>query len=113
MSPHRWTRRSTRRCRITWSGARQARRRNKKGAGCRIILPRVLQRTSFSADNQVHWERLAPRTRAWGLSLRWFASIEDARSTIDDRQHHYHQVRSHRSTGRKPPARVTTRSRII
>jgi hypothetical protein len=56
----------------------------KEGAGCRNILPLLLQRASLSADSQVNRERLAPRSRAWGLSLRWFASIEDARSTIDD-----------------------------
>lgn len=42
--------------------------------------------------------------REYCLNLHWFASIEDARSTIDDWQHHYNHVRPHRSTGKKPPA---------
>lgn len=44
------------------------------------------------------------KLREYCLDLHWFASIEDARSTIDDWQHHYNHVRPHRSTGRKPPA---------
>ncbi len=44
------------------------------------------------------------KLREYCLNLHWFASIEDARSTIDDWQHHYNYVRPHRSTGRKPPA---------
>ena len=42
--------------------------------------------------------------RAYCLDLHWFASIEDARSIIDDWQQHYNHVRPHRSLGRKPPA---------
>ena len=44
------------------------------------------------------------KLREYCLNLHWFTSIEDARSTIDDWQHHYNHVRPHRSTGRKPPA---------
>jgi putative transposase len=43
------------------------------------------------------------KLREYCLDLHWFTSIEDARSTIDDWQHHYNYVRPHRSTGRKPP----------
>ena len=42
--------------------------------------------------------------RAYCLDLHWFASIEDARSIIDDWQRHYNHVRPHRSLGRNPPA---------
>ena len=44
------------------------------------------------------------RMREYCLDLHWFASIEDARSTIDERQRHYIHARPHRSLGRKPPA---------
>ena len=44
------------------------------------------------------------KMRAYCLDLHWFASIEDARSTIDDWQRHYNHVRPHRSLGKKPPA---------
>jgi len=44
------------------------------------------------------------KMREYCLDLHWFAGIEDARSTIDDWQHHYNHVRPHRSTGKKPPA---------
>jgi putative transposase len=43
-------------------------------------------------------------SREYCLDLHWFASIEDARSTINDWQRHYNKVRPHRSLGRKPPA---------
>jgi putative transposase len=42
--------------------------------------------------------------REYCLNLNWFASLEDARSTIEDWRHHYNHVRPHRSLGRKPPA---------
>ena len=42
--------------------------------------------------------------REYCLDLHWFASLEDARSTIEDWQDHYNHVRPHRSLGRKPPA---------
>jgi len=44
------------------------------------------------------------KLRAYCLDLHWFASIEDARETGDEWQHHYNHVRPHRSTGKKPPA---------
>ena len=44
------------------------------------------------------------KMRAYCLDLHWFASIDDARSTIDDWQQHYNHVRPHRSLGKKPPA---------
>jgi putative transposase len=44
------------------------------------------------------------KMREYCLDLHWFTSIEDARSTIDDWQHHYNHVRPHRSLGKKPPA---------
>ena len=44
------------------------------------------------------------KMRTYCLDLHWFASIEDARSTIDAWQHHYNHVRPHRSLGKKPPA---------
>jgi putative transposase len=42
--------------------------------------------------------------RGYCLDLHWFASIDDARSTIDGWRQHYNHVRPHRSLGRKPPA---------
>jgi putative transposase len=42
--------------------------------------------------------------RAYCLDLHWFASLEDARSTIDTWRDHYNHVRPHRSLGKKPPA---------
>jgi putative transposase len=42
--------------------------------------------------------------RDYCLDLNWFASIEDARATIDTWRHHYNHVRPHRSLGKKPPA---------
>lgn len=42
--------------------------------------------------------------RDYCLNLHWFASIDDARSTIGFWRHHYNHVRPHRSLGRKPPA---------
>ena len=42
--------------------------------------------------------------REYCLDLNWFATLEDARSTIDDWQNHYNYVRPHRSLGKKPPA---------
>lgn len=42
--------------------------------------------------------------RAFCLDLHWFASLDDARSTIADWRVHYNHVRPHRSLGRKPPA---------
>ena len=42
--------------------------------------------------------------RAYCLDLNWFASLEDARSTIEQWRTHYNHVRPHRSLGKKPPA---------
>ena len=42
--------------------------------------------------------------RDYCLDLNWFASLEDARSTIDTWRDHYNHVRPHRSLGKKPPA---------
>jgi putative transposase len=42
--------------------------------------------------------------REYCLDLHWFASLADARSTIDEWRTHYNQVRPHRSVGRKSPA---------
>jgi putative transposase len=42
--------------------------------------------------------------REYCLNLNWFASLDDARSTIEDWRHHYNHVRPQRSLGRKPPA---------
>ena len=42
--------------------------------------------------------------RAYCLDLNWFASLEDARSTIDHWRTHYNHVRPHRSLGKIPPA---------
>ena len=42
--------------------------------------------------------------REYCLDLHWFASLEDARSTINALQEHYNHVRPHRSLGKKPPA---------
>jgi putative transposase len=43
--------------------------------------------------------------RDYYLDLHWFASIDDARSPIDEWRTHYNEDRPHRSLGRKPPAR--------
>ena len=42
--------------------------------------------------------------RDYCLDLHWFASFEDARSTIDTWREHYNHVRPHRSLGKQPPA---------
>jgi putative transposase len=42
--------------------------------------------------------------RHYCLDLNWFASLEDARLTIDTWRNHYNHVRPHRSLGKKPPA---------
>jgi putative transposase len=42
--------------------------------------------------------------REYCLDLHWFASLEDARSTIEAWREHYNYVRPHRSLGKKPPA---------
>lgn len=42
--------------------------------------------------------------REYCLDLHWFASLDDARSTIDHWNHHYNHVRPHRSIGKIPPA---------
>ena len=42
--------------------------------------------------------------RDYCLDLHWFASLEDARSTINEWREHYNRVRLHRSLGKKPPA---------
>lgn len=42
--------------------------------------------------------------REYCLDLHWFASLEDARSTIDPWREHYNEVRPHRSLGKKAPA---------
>ncbi|MDH3380533.1 MAG: transposase, partial [Gammaproteobacteria bacterium] len=38
------------------------------------------------------------------LDMHWFASLADARSTIDDWRTHFNHVRPHRSLGKIPPA---------
>ncbi len=42
--------------------------------------------------------------REYCLNLNWFASLEDARHTIEHWRNHYNEVRPHRSLGKKPPA---------
>jgi putative transposase len=42
--------------------------------------------------------------REYCPDLHWFASIEGARSKLDNRQRHYNHVRPHRSLGRILPA---------
>ena len=42
--------------------------------------------------------------RDYCLDLYWFASMEDARETINTWRDHYNHVRPHRSLGKKPPA---------
>ena len=42
--------------------------------------------------------------REYCLNLHWFASLADARATIDNWRDHYNHVRPHRSLGKKPPA---------
>lgn len=42
--------------------------------------------------------------REYCLDLHWFASLDDARSTIEAWRTHYNHVRPHRSLGKKPPA---------
>ena len=44
------------------------------------------------------------KLRDYCLDLNWFASLEDARSTIAHWRSHYNDVRPHRSLGKKPPA---------
>ena len=42
--------------------------------------------------------------RDYCLNLNWFASLDDARSTIEAWRYHYNYERPHRSLGKKPPA---------
>jgi putative transposase len=42
--------------------------------------------------------------RDYCLNLHWFASLADARSTINTWRDHYNHVRPHRSLGKIPPA---------
>jgi len=42
--------------------------------------------------------------RDYCLNLHWFASLPDARATIELWREHYNHVRPHRSLGKKPPA---------
>ena len=42
--------------------------------------------------------------RDYCLNLNWFASLDDARETIDTWRDHCNHVRPHRSLGKKPPA---------
>lgn len=42
--------------------------------------------------------------RDYCLNLHWFASLDDARSTIEAWQRRYNEIRPHRSLGQKPPA---------
>ena len=42
--------------------------------------------------------------RDYCLNLNWFASLDDARQTINLWKAHYNHVRPHRSLGKKPPA---------
>jgi len=44
------------------------------------------------------------KLRDYCLDMNWFASLEDARSTIDTWRDHYNHVRPHRSRGKKLPA---------
>lgn len=44
------------------------------------------------------------KIREYCLDLNWFASLDDARSTLKDWRKHYNHVRPHRSLGRIPPA---------
>jgi putative transposase len=49
-------------------------------------------------------ERFNAKFRDYCLNLHWFASLDDARSTIGDWCNHYNHVRPHRSLQHKPPA---------
>lgn len=49
-------------------------------------------------------ESFNAKFREYCLDLNWFASIQDARSTIETWRTHYNHVRPHRSLGKKPPA---------
>ncbi len=42
--------------------------------------------------------------RAYCLDLHWFASLDDAKTMIDQWKDHYNNVRPHRSLGKIPPA---------
>lgn len=49
-------------------------------------------------------ESFNAKFREYCLNLNWFASLQDARSTIESWRTHYNHVRPHRSLGKKPPA---------
>ena len=48
-------------------------------------------------------ESFNSKFRSYCLDMHWFASIQDARSTIDNWRHHYNHEKPHRAHG-KPPA---------
>jgi len=49
-------------------------------------------------------ESVNGKFREYCLNLHWFASLDDARSIIEDWRNHYNPVRPHRSLGKIPPA---------
>ncbi len=58
----------------------------------------------FERAGQLDLTGFNGKFRDYCLDLHLFASLSDARATIDSWRTHYNQVGPHRSLGRKPPA---------
>ena len=63
----------------------------------RVIQPDKPRQAAFM-------ERFKGERSRYCLELPWLASIDDARSTIDNWRGYYNRVRPHRSLGKKLPA---------
>jgi len=68
----------------------------RSGVGLHFIQPGKPTQNAFV-------ESFNGKFREYCLDLNWFATVEDARSTIEQWRH-YNHVRPHRSLGKKPPA---------
>jgi putative transposase len=81
----------------------------KNRAGDTLLGPprrcQVALHTARQAETQNAFvESFNGKFRDYCLNLHWFASLDDARSTISDWRNHYNLVRPHRSLQHKPPA---------
>lgn len=71
-------------------------------ARCSGVVPHFIQPGKPTQNAFV--ESFNGKFREYCLDLHWFASLDDARATIEAWRTHYNHVRPHRSLGKKPPA---------